>query len=336
MLRLEVVKSSNDLVQANATVLNYGTEVTRRLISPWMNSNRVVCGDSAFSSVQTAQCLYSVGMRYIGVVKSATRGFPMQQLSGRPMNDRGTWYSMICESDNPEQCKMMAVLWVDRERRYFIATTDTTHAGSTIYRERWRRVGNVSMKITTETAIPKVAETYYSVCSQVDRHNRCRQDDLKLEKKFQVKEWSLRVNSSLLAICIVDAWLLYKGIRGSRDCMNPNDFYHTLAEQLIDNKFNLIGPSQQSTQTDDDDNELMISGLGPHLTPTTRKRKRSNGNLTNHVYQGRCCICRSGYKSKYVCSHCTREEQKDVFICHSSTGRNCFGRHVQSNHDKSD
>ena len=68
-------------------------------------------------------------------------------------------------------------------------------------------------------------------------HNRCLQDDLNLEKKFEVKEWSLRVNTSLLAICIVDAWLLYKGNCAGRDCMAPNIFYATLAEELIDNKY---------------------------------------------------------------------------------------------------
>ena len=122
-----------------------------------------------------------------------------------------------------------AILWVDRERRYFIATVGTTLPGATIYRERWRRIDNESRKTVTETSIPEVAETYYSAASQIDRHNRCRQDDPKLEKKFLVKEWSQRVNTSLLASCVVDAWLLYKGNRGSRGVMSPNDFYSSLA-----------------------------------------------------------------------------------------------------------
>ena len=39
----------------------------------------------------------------------------------------------------------------------------------------------------TETNIPRIAEIYYDAASQIDRHNRCRQDDLRLEKKFQLK-----------------------------------------------------------------------------------------------------------------------------------------------------
>jgi hypothetical protein len=42
-----------------------------------------------------------------------------------------------------------------------------------------------------------------------DRHNRCRQDDLMLERKYQTQDWSIRVNHSLLGIVSVDSWLLY-------------------------------------------------------------------------------------------------------------------------------
>ena len=113
---------------------------------------------------------------------------------------------------------------VDRERRYFVTTSGTTLPGTTIYRERWRRIGNESRSKMTEAGVPNVAETYYSTASQIDRHNRCRQDDFKLEKKFRVKEWSQRVNTSLLAMCIVDAWLLYKGIVDLADLFHPMSF----------------------------------------------------------------------------------------------------------------
>ena len=80
---------------------------------------------------------------------------------------------------------MMALLYVDRERRYFIATAGSSLPGQTIYRESWRRVGNVTKKVITETPITDVCQTYYSAASQIDTHNRCRQDDLRLEKKFE-------------------------------------------------------------------------------------------------------------------------------------------------------
>ena len=69
----------------------------------------------------------------------------------------------------------------------------------------------------------KTCELYYACCAMVDRHNRFRQADLKLERKLVTKDWSKRLNISLLSICIVDTWFAYSGILESHE--NQNDFY---------------------------------------------------------------------------------------------------------------
>ena len=38
--------------------------------------------------------------------------------------------------------------------------------------------------VVTETQIAQIAETYYAAASMIDRHNRCRQQDLQLERNF--------------------------------------------------------------------------------------------------------------------------------------------------------
>ena len=89
-------------------------------------------------------------------------------------------------------------------------------------------------RIMTRIDIPEAADAYFSAASKVDQHNRCRQDDLGIEKAFEVKEWSMRVNSTLLGICAVDAWLLCKGARGARTKLDPDAFRTRMAEELID------------------------------------------------------------------------------------------------------
>ena len=79
---------------------------------------------------------------------------------------------------------------------------------------------------------PKACELYYACCAIVDRHNRCRQADLQLEKKLVTKDWSKRLNISLLSICIVDTWFAYSSILETHE--NQNDFYEYLAEELIE------------------------------------------------------------------------------------------------------
>jgi Transposase IS4 len=59
MLQLRVVKSEGEKeLQVNKdddTTLNHGTKVLMDLVKPWKNSNRIVCADSYFASVQCAR-----------------------------------------------------------------------------------------------------------------------------------------------------------------------------------------------------------------------------------------------------------------------------------------
>ena len=59
----------------------HGTKVLISLIIPRDNSNCVVCADSYFTSVGYVKMLKQIGLRFIGVVKTATKQFPMKHLS---------------------------------------------------------------------------------------------------------------------------------------------------------------------------------------------------------------------------------------------------------------
>jgi hypothetical protein len=108
----------------------------------------------------------------------------------------------------------MAVVWVDRERKYFISTPSSVLGGAMCSRTRWRQLEGGAQRVTIEVKQPHVAELYHNSCSKIDRHNRCRQDDLLLERKYQTHDWPVRVCHSLLSIVGVDTWLLYAGARG--------------------------------------------------------------------------------------------------------------------------
>ena len=180
---------------------------------------------------------------------------------------------------------LMAVMWVDRDRRYFISLVGTTSEGTPIYQERWRASHDFMRKEEISIQIPSVCENYYENCSQIDRHKRSRQDDLGLEKKFEVKEWSMRVNTSLLAICIVDAWKLYAGAKGDASKMSPNPFFCELADQLIENKYDRMSLRQRDSDSAFEEEEMEFeSGIGTHLTPTTRKSKTASGDVTSALY----------------------------------------------------
>ena len=90
----------------------------------------------------------------------------------------------------------------------------------------------------------------------------------------------------LLAICIVDAWLLHKDGEGSFDCMSTTDLYSILAEQLYDNKYCTTFTRSQNIAANHV-SSVTMSGIGSHLNPKNRKRKRSDASLTNCSYNGR-------------------------------------------------
>ena len=157
-----------------------------RLEEPWFQSNWVVCADSFFASVHSAERLFANGLKFTGVIKTATKGFPMSFLSHLEMSGKGQHVTIVStETEGPH---LMAVTWVDRGKIYFVSSAGSTNPSSAIYRERWNKKNGMASKEQITVGIPDVCETYYDTCSQIDIHNRFHQDDLKLEKKFEVKD----------------------------------------------------------------------------------------------------------------------------------------------------
>ena len=228
----------------------------------------------------------------------------------------------------------MAVMWVDQGRRYFVSSACSTNPGNAIYLERWNTENGVTSKEQITVGIPELCEKDYDTCSQIGIHNRCRQDDLKLEKKFEVKDWSTHVNTTLLGTCIVDAWKLYIGSRGSKRHMSPNEFYFQLADELIDNSEDRVTLRQRSEEFEESPSSIGC-GVGTHVAVTNRKRRKADGTVISAVYQGRCAICKGSKKSKFICSTCRDCHQKEVFIFHGQTERDCFKRHVDFQHNLS-
>jgi hypothetical protein len=66
----------------------------------------------------------------------------------------------------------MAMTWVDRDRRYFIATTSCTLDGESFSCVRCRQLEDGPKPVELVVPQPQVAEVYYTACAQIDMHNR--------------------------------------------------------------------------------------------------------------------------------------------------------------------
>lgn len=69
--------------------------------------------------------------------------------------------------------------------------------------EEVETVDGDNFKIGFEIFISNVMEKYYETCSQLDRHNRGWKESPSLKKKDEVRNWSLRVFSTLLYVNVV-------------------------------------------------------------------------------------------------------------------------------------
>ena len=188
MCRLKLVKTATANQEdrrsnGHAGSLNAGTCDLLDLVYPWANTDRVVVADSHFALVQAARELYKVGLRFIGVVKTSTKSYPMEYLSGIQLEGedpirgvRGAQLALHHRSDdhNPD---LLAFVWCDKNRRYFISTCSNMRPAEPIYRERWRQVASVEtnlppIKVGMEIPQPNCSKLYYDGCSKIDHHNR--------------------------------------------------------------------------------------------------------------------------------------------------------------------
>ena len=120
---------------------------------------------------------------------------------------------------------------------------------------------------------PEAAELYYASCGKIDQHNRHRQASLMLETKLKTLNWNVRLNLTLFGMCVVDSFLLMQGTQGV-DCMEQRTFYEMLAEQLIDNTYDVVGLRPRKRRVDDD-GTTSTSTTGRTLHPCEEDSKEA-------------------------------------------------------------
>ena len=331
MIQLKVIKTAEEENASAGTDddgNNHGTNVLKFLVEPWVRTDHCVCADSYFVSINAVTVMRTMGLCFIGVVKMATKKFPMSYLSNLELVQCGDYKGLVARGTNG-QPTMLSFVWMDWECCYFIASVSLLDSGIPYSHNRWCQVSleldalpeNVELTIPQ----PKATEVYYRTCSVIDQHNRHCQDNLKTEKKLETKKWDMRVNLTIFSMIVVDTWLVYSQVTGSTELQS--EFYVCLAEELIDNNIDSRPQCQRNSGEDgsdsNDESPVMThtgrvhAGVSCHLTPTKHCRRTRDGELTAQRLQGRCIEC--GKKTTYLCSACmdNDDESKTPWLCHT-------------------
>ena len=91
------------------------------LVKLWCNTNQLVSADYYFSSVSAAELMVINGLKFVGVIKTATRESTMECLSCIELDIRGGTSCFVRRNtQDPDKCDLLDYFFMYRDRRYFI------------------------------------------------------------------------------------------------------------------------------------------------------------------------------------------------------------------------
>ena len=93
----------------------HGCNILCELVQPWANTDSVVVADLYFASVSAAIRLKEIGLRFIGVVKTATKEFPMACLGSTELHLGKGDLKGIISMDETTGTQLLAHVWVDHD-----------------------------------------------------------------------------------------------------------------------------------------------------------------------------------------------------------------------------
>ena len=136
MMQLKIVETPEEEqanIQEDKHGQLHGTKIMLRLLKPWYNDGeRVVCRDSYFASVTAVKVLKNVGFRLIGVIKTATKQYPIAHLQNVEINERRDSRALLSK-DKEGKVDALALLWVDCNQRYFITNAQGVEESEPLY-----------------------------------------------------------------------------------------------------------------------------------------------------------------------------------------------------------
>ena len=221
--------------------------------------------DAWFGSVKSAVALAKKGYKAVLQVKTGHGLFPKKiiesTLEGAP---GGVW--VVLESIH-EGIPLIAIgyRYSTRTTLHFVATKD---AGSTAkgtpyqmkFTDDW---GNIHIR---DVDRPDIISRFFQSSNTIDKHNRCRQAELALEKRWQTQNPFFRLHTTIIGMNMVDCYFLADHHRIINHRIPDKEYKMTiinfagfLAHQLIsnvDSLLSLYSPTPQELRS------LLADSLG--------------------------------------------------------------------------
>ena len=281
---------------------------------------RLLVGDSWFASTETATALMKeLGVHFVGNVKTATRGFPIEQLRwGLSSTQRGD--HVVCKLEGED---MWAVGWNDHHFKTFVVSGGATSGGINAKRKRQDTNGKTFYK---EVKRPRVLQHYYAACGGIDQHNNFRQGQLRLEKFHQTRKWNARVFTSTLSSKMVDAHRACEYHFPTGELGGAADDLESGLKSFVAKVIDEISPAASSAQSPGGHD---VEAHRPVLIGKyVQKEGKDKGKIKTKV--DRCTMCQKrNYRPDHGraprTAHCCAMHPK-VFLCAAHKGP-CIKEH---------
>ena len=118
----------------------------KQLVRSWANSGRVVGVDLYFASLPCTLGLKVMGLRFICVVKTATKEYPQQYISIAEIPAKGD-HKCVLNIHSTAGYTLLAFVWVDCKPSYFISNCCSLAQGSPYTRILRVQVDKVATQI---------------------------------------------------------------------------------------------------------------------------------------------------------------------------------------------
>jgi hypothetical protein len=122
---------------------------------------------------------------------------------------------------------ILALGWYDAKAKFIVSSCGSTVAGKPSVRPRTRvEVQNGDLATVAYSKLvprPKVVEEFFTTFSNIDVHDHYRQGSLEMERLWATRNWTHRIFTTILGVCIVDAFLAYE-YEATSNHRQPEDF----------------------------------------------------------------------------------------------------------------
>ena len=342
MVSMEVMAPKEEMKHRQYTArYGAGTALLLRLATNYRGTGRIVVADSAFASVKSACALKNtLGLYFLGLVKTAHRMFPKKYLQTVEIPERG---GHVVLTTKVRGVGLRAVTWNDGKkdkktgdiiRKNFVASCGVTLPGVGHRKRRWTVDDDGHAHLFFKTIPrPQLVEDYFEGAQKIDVHNHHRQGraGIALERR-PTKNWNTRFFRSFLGVVEVDSFLAYRHFCPGKGGVPHTEFLRVLTQTLLDNKIGCApdAPVLRARTIDDPErckvHSLKLLRNAKYYIAKTAAAAAIGKKSPQCVLKCRVC----GRNSSMFCLPCTRDTSKCRMIhalCGPKTGRDCFDRH---------